>query len=253
MRLLENKIAIITGANSGIGKKTAEIFAGQGATVVLAARRMEKLEEVECEIRKNGGEAYSVQADVSSQEDCERIVEETIKQCGRVDILVNNAGMADKHRPITRCDADWWHEICRVNQDSVFYMMKAVLKYMEPQGSGSIINISSIGGVRANSGIAYSATKTAVNAMTQNVALQFVGKGIRVNSVCPGPTPTPLNTPEQLATFDSEFAGLCGEHMYLKAPEATVEDQANAILYFASDLSKAVTGQILVVDHGCTL
>lgn len=253
MGLLENKVAIVTGANSGIGKTTAELFAKEGARVVLAARRLEKLMEVEEAIRKNGGEAYSVKGDVSIQEDCQHIVDAAVEKYGRVDILVNNAGMADKHRPITRCDADWWHEIVRVNQDSVFYMMKAVLVPMEAQGSGSIVNISSIGGVRANSGVAYSATKTAVNAMTQNVALQYVGKGIRVNSVCPGPTPTPLNTPEQLATFDSEFASLCGEHMYTKAPEATTEDQANACLYFASDLSKAVTGQILVVDHGCTL
>lgn len=253
MGLLEHKIAIITGANSGIGKKTAEIFAREGAVVVLAARRMEKLQEVEAEIRKNGGEAFSVKGDVSIQEDCQHIVDEAVKKYGRIDVLVNNAGMADKHRPITRCDTDWWHEICRVNQDSVFYMMKAVIEVMEKQGNGSIVNISSIGGVRANSGIAYSATKTAVNAMTQNVALQFAGKGIRVNSVCPGPTPTPLNTPEQLATFDKEFADLCAAHMYIEAPEATVEDQANAILYFASDMAKAVTGQILVVDNGCTI
>lgn len=253
MGLLDNKIAVITGANSGIGKKTAEIFAKEGATVVLAARRLEKLQEVEEEIRANGGEAFSVKGDVSRKEDCDHIVEEAVKKYGRIDILVNNAGMADKHRPITRCSAEWWQEICRVNLDSVFYMMKAALVYMEKQGSGSIVNISSIGGVRANSGVAYSATKTAVNALTQNVALQFVGKGIRVNSVCPGPTPTPLNTPEQLATFDKEFADLCGAHMYMAAPEADVEDQANAILYFASDMAKAVTGQILVVDNGCTL
>ena len=253
MGLLDNKIAIITGANSGIGKKTAEIFAKEGAIVVLAARRLEKLQEVGEEIRANGGEAFSVRGDVSIKEDCDHIVEEAVKKYGRIDILVNNAGMADKHWPITRCSAEWWQEICRVNLDSVFYMMKAALEYMEKQGNGSIVNISSIGGTRANSGVAYSATKTAVNALTKNVALQFVGKGIRVNSVCPGPTPTPLNTPDQLATFDKEFADLCAAHMYIEAPEADVEDQANAILYFASDMAKAVTGQILVVDHGCTL
>lgn len=253
MGLLDNKIAVITGANSGIGKKTAEMFAKEGATVVLAARRLEKLQEVEGEIRASGGEAFSIKGDVSVKEDCDNIIEEAIRKYGRIDILVNNAGMADKHRPITRCDSEWWKEICRVNLDSVFYMMKAAIVYMEKQESGSIVNISSIGGVRANSGVAYSAAKTAVNALTQNVALQFVGKGIRVNSVCPGPTPTPLNTPEQLATFDREFAELCGEHMYMAAPEADVEDQANAILYFASDMAKSVTGQILVVDNGCTL
>ncbi len=235
MGLLEKKVAVITGASSGIGKKTAETFVKEGAVVVLAARRLDKLQEVENEIREKGGEALTVQAD------------------GRVDILVNNAGMADKHRPITRCDQGWWKEICQVNLDSVYYMTKAALVYMERQQSGSIVNISSIGGVFCNSGVAYSATKAAVNAITKNVALQFAGKGIRCNSVCPGPTPTALNTPEQLSTFDREFADLCSAHMYMDVPEADVADQANAILYFASDMSKAVTGQILVVDNGCTL
>ena len=253
MGLLEKKVAVITGASSGIGKKTAEIFAKEGAVVVLAARRLEKLHEVENEIREKGGEALTVQADVSKKEDCDNLIEAAVKAYGRVDILVNNAGMADKHRPITRCDEGWWKEICQVNLDSVYYMTKAALGYMERQQSGSIVNISSIGGVFCNSGVAYSATKAAVNAITKNVALQFAGKGIRCNSVCPGPTPTALNTPEQLSTFDREFADLCSAHMYMDVPEADVADQANAILYFASDMSKAVTGQILVVDNGCTL
>lgn len=197
--------------------------------------------------------AFSVQGDVSVQKDCERIVAAAVEEYGKIDILVNNAGMADKHRPITRCSAEWWREICEVNQDSVYYMTKAALVYMEKQHSASIVNVSSIGGVFASSGIAYSATKAAVIAMTKNVAIQYAGKGIRSNAVCPGPTPTPLNTPEQLATFDQEFADICASHMCMNVPEADVEDQANAILYFASDMSKAVTGQVLVVDYGCTL
>lgn len=253
MGLLENKVAVVTGANSGIGKKTAEIFAKEGACVVLAARRMEKLLDVEKEIKGKGGKAFSVQGDVSIKENCDAIIAAAIQQFGRVDVLVNNAGMADKHRPITRCDADWWREICQVNQDSVYYMTKAALVHMEKQQQGSIVNVSSIGGVTCGSGVAYSASKAAVNAITKNVAIQFAGKGIRCNSVCPGPTPTPLNTPEQLATFDKEFADLCAAHMYMEVPEADVSDQANAILYFASDMAKAVTGQILVVDNGCTL
>lgn len=251
MGLLQDKVAIITGANSGIGLKTAQTFAEQGAKVVLAARRVEKLKEVEESIRANGGIALAVAGDVSKVEDCDNIVEQAVKTFGRIDILVNNAGMADKHRPITRCTDEWWREIIAVNQDSVFYMTRAALRYMEPQESGSIINVSSIGGVFMNSGISYSASKAAVIAMTKNVAIQFAGT-IRCNAVCPGPTPTPLNTPDQLATFD-EFAGHCAKFMNMEVPEATAQDQANAILYFASDLSKSVTGQVLVVDNGCTL
>ena len=148
---------------------------------------------------------------------------------------------------------DWWHEICAVNQDSVFYMTRAALIPMEMQGEGSIVNISSIGGVYANAGIAYSAAKAAVVAMTKNVAIQFAGKGIRCNAVCPGPTITPLLSKDARADFDQEFVKICNEHICRSVPKAEAVEQANAILFFASDLSKAITGQALVVDYGCNL
>ena len=217
MGLVEGKVIIVTGASSGIGEKTAEVLAAEGAKVVLAARRKEKLEDVANRIIAAGGEAYTVSGDVSVREDCDRIAEETVKKYGRIDVLVNNAGIGDK------------------------------------QGEGSIVNISSIGGVFANAGIAYSAAKAAVVAMTKNVAIQFAGKGIRCNAVCPGPTITPLLSSDEIATFDQKFMKTCNEHICRSVPKAEAVDQANAILYFASDLSKAVTGQALVVDYGCNL
>jgi NAD(P)-dependent dehydrogenase (short-subunit alcohol dehydrogenase family) len=250
---LKGKIAIITGANSGIGKRSAELFAEEGAKVIMCARRLEKLQEVEKEIRAAGGEAISVKADVSLEEDCINLVETAIKTYGKIDILVNNAGIVDKHRPITRCDTDWWRHIIAVDLDSCYYMSREVLKYMEAAQYGSIINVSSIGGVFGSSGVAYSSAKAGVIGMTKNIAIQFAGEGIRCNAVCPGPTPTELNTPEQIATFDSEFAVKCNQHMDMSVGEASVEDQAQAILFFASDASKAITGQYLVVDNGCTL
>lgn len=132
-------------------------------------------------------------------------------------------------------------------------MMQEALKYMGPAGQGSIINISSIGGTAYNSGIAYTAAKTAVIGMSKNVAIQFAGRGIRVNVVAPGPTPTSLNTPEQIATFDQEFAGQCARHFDDTVPEATTDDQAGAILFFASDDSKGCNGQVIVVDNGRTI
>ena len=253
MDRLSGKIAIVTGANSGIGKRTAELFAEEGASLVLVARRMEKLMEVQQYCETLGRKAIAVSADVSRYEDCQRVCETAVAAFGRIDILVNNAGIADKHRPITRCDADWWEHIIQVNQSSVFYMMHEALKYMEPAGSGSIVNISSIGGTAYNSGIAYTAAKTAIIGMSKNVAIQFAGKGIRVNVVAPGPTPTSFNTPEQLATFDREFAEICGRHFDDAVPEATADDQAHAILFFASDDSSACNGQVLVVDNGRTI
>lgn len=146
MGLVENKVIVVTGANSGIGRETALVLAAEGAKVVLAARRMDKLKEVEEEICAKGGEAYCVSGDVSVREDCDRIISETLEKYGRVDVLVNNAGMGDKQIPITRCSDEWWREICAVNQDSVFYMTRAALVPMEKQGEGSIVNVSSIGG-----------------------------------------------------------------------------------------------------------
>ena len=208
MGLVEGKVIIVTGASSGIGEKTAEVLAAEGAKVVLAARRKEKLEDVANRIIAAGGEAYTVSGDVSVREDCDRIAEETVKKYGRIDVLVNNAGIGDKQMAITRCSDEWWRQIIAVNV------------YMEKQGEGSIVNISSIGGVFANAGIAYSAAKAAVVAMTKNVAIQFAGKGIRCNAVCPGPTITPLLSSDEIATFDQEFMKTCNEHICRSVPKA---------------------------------
>ena len=252
MKRLENKVAIVTGGNSGIGKKTAEIFCREGAKVVIAARRHEENEKSVAEINALGGEISAVDADLTKPEDCRRVVEYTVKTYGRIDVLVNNAGIADKHKPINRCDEDWYDQVVKIDQYAVYYMSKYALEHMEKQGKGSIVNVSSIGS-QGVAGISYSAAKAAVNAMTKNIALYYAATDIRCNAVGPGPTPTPLNAPEAFATFDKQFADECAKHIDITLPEAQTEDQAMAILYFASDEAKAVTGQILYVDHGTTM
>ncbi|MDU8923775.1 SDR family oxidoreductase [Pasteurellaceae bacterium LIM206] len=246
---LQNKVAVITGASSGIGAKTAEIFAAEGARVVLVARRKDRLEQVAADIRTKNGETKVIQADLTVEDECKRVIKETMAEFGQLDILVNNAGIADKHRPITNCSTEWWNQVILVDQTSLFYITKAALEHMT---KGSIVNISSIGGVFGSAGISYSAAKSAVIGMTKNIAIQYAGKGIRCNAVCPGPTPTELNTPEKLATFDS-FARQCAKHMNMSLPETTTDQQAKAILFFASDDASGVTGQIMVVDNGITL
>jgi len=252
MNRLQDKVAIITGGNSGIGKKTAEVFCKEGAKVVIAARRpVENRKTVE-EITALGGEISAVEADLSTTEGCHRAVDYTIEKYGRIDILVNNAGIADKHMPIDLCTEEWYDEVCKIDQYAVYYMSKYALEHMVKAGKGSIVNVSSIGS-QGVAGISYSAAKAAVNAMTKNIAIQFSATDIRCNAVGPGPTPTPLNAPEAAQYFNQDFAALCGKHIDVTLPEAQTEDQANAILFLASDEAKAITGQILYVDHGTTM
>ncbi len=252
MGRLEKKIAIVTGGNSGIGRATAVLFCGEGATVVIASRREAENRKVVDEITAKGGEIMAIRADVSKMEDCRRVIEETVGKYGRIDVLVNNAGIADRHMPISLCTEEWYDRVVRIDQYSVYYMCKYALEHMEKVGRGSIVNVSSIGS-QGVAGISYSAAKAAVNAMTKNIALQYSPTDIRCNAIGPGPTPTPLNAPESFQSFNKEFADMCARHIDLTVPEAHAEDQAEAILYFASDASKAVTGQILYVDHGTTL
>jgi NAD(P)-dependent dehydrogenase (short-subunit alcohol dehydrogenase family) len=252
MGQLDGKVAIVTGANSGIGRATALLFAREGATVVASGRRQELNEQVVAEIAAAGGTALAVAADVSVPADCQRLVDATIAAYGRIDVLVNNAGIADKHLPIDECSEEWFDQVTKVDQYSVFYLTKYALVHMAPIGAGSIVNVSSIG-AGGVAGISYSGAKAAVNAMTKNIAIRFAATGIRCNAVAPGPTPTPLNAPEAAATFHAEFAEMCGRHLDITLPTASAEDQAQAILWFASDASRSVTGQILYVDHGTSL
>jgi len=252
MGRLENKAAIVTGGNSGIGRATARLFCKEGAKVVITGRRDAENKKIVDEITAEGGEIIAIQGDVSKMTDCKKVVDGTVQKYGRLDVLVNNAGIADRHMPINLCTEDWYDDVVKIDQYSVFYMCKYALVHMEKAGKGSIVNISSIGS-QGVAGISYSAAKAAVNAMTKNIALQYSATAIRCNAVAPGPTPTALNSPEAFKLFNLDFAGLCAKHIDITLPEAQAEDQAEAILYFASDLSKAVTGQILYVDHGTTL
>lgn len=250
MKRLEHKVAVITGASCGIGAGCALRFAQEGADVVLVARRKDRLEENAQACRAYGVRALAVAGDLTDPATAVRVFDETIQAFGRVDILVNNAGIADKHIPITRCSNEWFDEVYRIDQAAVFYCAREALKYMEPAGRGSIVNISSIGGVYGSAGISYSGAKAAVIGMTKNIAIQFAETDIRCNCVSPGPTPTELNTPEKVATFDTQFQQICQKFINRDVPRTPVEDQVNAILFLASDEAKGVNGQNLVVDHG---
>lgn len=250
MQLLEQKVALITGGSSGIGAVTAELFARQGAKVAIFARRRAVLEEKAAAIRALGGECLPIAGDVTDPESAAAAVRQVVETYGRLDILVNNAGDGDHHTTTEKCSDEFWDRMIALNQSSVFYFCRAALPQMRAQGSGSIVNLSAIAGVYGNAGVSYSAAKAAVIAITKNIALQYTGTGIRCNAVCPGPTLVPRMDGREDDLYDKEFMALTERHMDMTIPFAQAEDQANVILFLASDLSRCITGQAIVTDNG---
>jgi len=163
---------------------------------------------------------------------------------------VNNAGDGDQHRTAENVSDEFWNRMIALNQSSVFYFCRAVLPQMRKQGSGSIVNLSAIAGVYGNAGVSYSAAKAAVIAITKNVALDCTGTDIRCNAVCPGPTLVDRMDGREDALYDKEFLAITERHMDMTIPFAQPEDQANVILFLASDLSRAINGQAIVTDNG---
>ena len=250
MKLLEGKVALITGASSGIGAVTARRFAEHGANVVIYARRREVLEQRAQEIRALGVQCLPIAGDVTDPGQCQAAVDLAIETFGRLDILVNNAGDGDHHTTTEDCTDAFWDKMIALNQSSVLYFCRAALPYMRRQGSGSIVNLSAIAGVYGNAGVSYSAAKAAVIAMTKNIAVQYTGTDIRCNAVCPGPTLVDRMDGREEALYNKEFQAITERHMDMSIPFARAEDQANVILFLASDLSKAITGQAIITDNG---
>lgn len=248
MGLLDGKVAIITGGNSGIGKATVELFKREGALVTFVARR----EELNKKVAEEFGVEY-ITADVTNPATATKVSDAVYEKYGKIDILVNNAGQPDSNRSVKNCSNEAWQHQVDINLSAAFYMCREVLRYMEPAGEGVIVNVSSIGGVYHCAGAAYSAMKSAVIGMTHNMAIQYCGTGIRCNCVCPGPTNTPLFDPENFTDQDLEMSRITAKHIRRGLDMCAAEDQANAILFFSCDMSKSVTGQYLVIDKGTCL
>lgn len=253
-KMLEEKVAIITGASYGMGQSMAELFAEEGASVVLTARGREKLDQVVEGIRAKGGSAIGVTADVCSTEDTKRVMEETIKTFGDLDILINNAGIGEQ-KMIDETEDDWMKHVMDTNPGGPMRYIREALKVFMPKNEGVIINISSVNGSRPFCGATYTSTKGALNTLTKNVAMRLVDTNIRCNAVAPGATVTPSH----LANKAGEQPGgakmleYSGHYVYFLGPECDPMDQAYACLYLASKMGKAVRGQVLQVCNGAFL
>jgi NAD(P)-dependent dehydrogenase (short-subunit alcohol dehydrogenase family) len=253
---LNGKVAIITGATSGIGKATALLFAREGAADVITGRRAALGGEVQDEIRSNGGRCICVEADHRLASDCEKTVEMTLREFGRIDILFNNAGIVTSGTAETTSD-ETWTDTFAINVTAMWRMCKLVLPHMKTQGGGVIVNNGSDWSVVADRDyFPYIASKGAVGMMTKSMALDYARENIRVNAVCPGDT----LVESWLASGD--FAGSTPQAVEdsIQAAAAYIpmgrygkpEEIAKAVLFLASDDSAFMTGHLLLVDGGHT-
>lgn len=254
MNRLIDKVAVITGGNSGVGAATAKLFAEEGAQVVISARRKDKLEEVAREIEESGGEVLAVPCDISSPEECDALIQAALDNFGRIDILVNNAGMLESGLlPIDKARDEDINAVIDTNLKGTMYMTRAAAREMESGESGSIVNIASVAGEKGCGGAAYAASKAGIIGLTKHTALRFGGKGIRANAVCPGTIVTPMTMNSDASDMDPDMMNAMYSHLDLKAGTCMPEDVAGIALFLASDESKAMTGQILVSDFGASL
>ncbi|KPH11785.1 3-oxoacyl-[acyl-carrier-protein] reductase [Chryseobacterium sp. ERMR1:04] len=244
MKLLEGKVALITGATRGIGRGIAEMFAQQGAKVAFTyAGSVDKAKELE-ETLSSVTQIKGYQSDASDYDAAQKLVDDVMAEFGKIDILVNNAGIT-KDGLLMRMSKDDWDSVIKVNLDSVFNLTKAVIKPMMKAKSGSIINMSSVVGIKGNAGQAnYAATKAGVIGFTKSVALELGSRNIRCNAVAPGFIET-----EMTAALDEKAVQAWRDGIPLKRG-GQPEDIANACVFFASDMSAYVTGQTLNIDGG---
>jgi NAD(P)-dependent dehydrogenase (short-subunit alcohol dehydrogenase family) len=246
---MNNPVVLITGALTGIGRATAVAFAKEGAKLVVAGRHEEAGQQLATELRKLGGEAEFVRADVRKEDDVRALVDETVARFGRLDVAVNNAGTEGKPGPLTEQTAESYAATFDTNVLGVILSMKHEVRGMQGQGSGSIINISSTYGHEGAAGASiYAGSKHAVEGITKSVALEIAKTGIRVNGVAPGPTDTGMltrftGTPERKAILTT---GVPMGRLGLS------EELANAIVFIASDEASFITGHVLNVDGGKT-
>ena len=254
MGRLDGKVAIITGGNSGVGAATAELFAKEGAKVVITARRGPQLEEVAARIREAGGEVLPVPCDVSKVEEVEAMVAKTVEAFGRVDVLVNNAGVLEEGlKPIDCFLEEDLERVLAINTKGCLYCTRAVLTEMMKTNQGSIINLDSVAGAFGTGGAAYVTSKAAVIGITKHTAMRFTGTGIRCNSVNPSTIITPMTMTTDPKSLNPHMMGQMQKHMNLSVSPCMPADVANVLLFLASDESRAITGQVLVTDFGATL
>jgi NAD(P)-dependent dehydrogenase (short-subunit alcohol dehydrogenase family) len=246
---LTGKVALITGAASGIGKATAELFAHHGAKLMLADIDTEGGEALAATLQSLGNEVVFRRVDVSRPEECQAMVEAVIASYGQLDIGFNNAGIMGELRPLAEQSSENWRKLMGVNLDSVFYCMKYEIEYMVQNGGGAIVNTSSICGAVATPGCSpYVASKHAVAGLTKTAAIEYAPHGIRINAVGPGVIQTPLITRDCAAQAPEGEATLVA--MTPLGRIGQPREVAELVLWLSSDQASFATGGYYPIDGG---
>jgi meso-butanediol dehydrogenase / (S,S)-butanediol dehydrogenase / diacetyl reductase len=251
---LSGKVALITGGTAGIGAATARLFAQEGARVAITGRNADAGAEVASLIEQAGGEALYIRCDVRQPDDCQWVVDETLRRFGQIDILFNNAGIVPMGT-VLEISLETWQDAFSTNVSGVFYMCKMVLPHMIERSQGVIVNNASDWAILGGQGAAaYCATKGAVAQLTRCLALDHARQGIRVNAVCPGDTYVDRWKSKWQVQDDAELQARLdklGQDFPL-GRVGTAEEIGRAVLFLASGDSSYMTGQMLVVDGGNT-
>ena len=245
--ILKDKVAVVTGASRGIGRSIAQVFAREGATVVICGRQQETLDQVAAEMVAGPGTVYPLACHVGRADQIQRLVETAHHKFGRIDILVNNAATNIAQEPVLEIDEGKFDKMVEVNLKSAFRLIQAIAPGMCQRGWGSIVNIASISGIRPQyHGMLYSMTKAALIMMTQSYALELGPRGVRVNAIAPGMIQTVLS--EYYWKDDARREKIMQEQpiQHLGQPEEIAE----LALLLASDRGSYITGQTMIVDGG---
>jgi NAD(P)-dependent dehydrogenase (short-subunit alcohol dehydrogenase family) len=251
MKKLENKVSVITGAGSGMGREIALLFAAEGSKVIATDIDQKRLDALKIEIKEKGGEVTTLISNIAKEEDIENMISVAVSTYGTLDILVNNAGIMDHFAPVAELENAMWEKVMKVNVDGPFKAMRSALKIFLKKGNGVIVNIASIGGLNAaRAGAAYTASKHAVIGLTKNTGYMYSKSGIRCNAIAPGAVNTNIGD-----TIDfSKITPLVNERimpgMALNPRTGEPSEIAKVALFLASDDSSFVNASVITVDGG---